>query len=141
VRVALAELDTAWRDEAANRARIRALAPDADVVVLPEMAFSGFAVDAAPDPDAEPFLAALARERGRAMVAGYVGEGPRNTAGCFGTDGTRLARYVSSSLAVGPKGDVLHEGDGVVAIDVEDARRWRAEFPALRDVRRDRYFR
>jgi len=47
--------------------------------------------------------------------------------------------YVSSSLAVGPRGEVLHEGPGVVSIDVEDARRWREEFPALRDVRRDRY--
>ena len=37
--------------------------------------------------------------------------------------------YVSSSLVVGPKGDVLHEGAGVVDLDLEDVARWRAEFP------------
>ena len=47
--------------------------------------------------------------------------------------------YVSSSLAVDPRGEVLHEGPGAVDLDPAQVREWRAAFPALRDVRRDRY--
>jgi len=47
--------------------------------------------------------------------------------------------YESSSLAIGPRGEVIHQGPGIVEIDPADADRWRTEFPALRDVRHDRY--
>ena len=47
--------------------------------------------------------------------------------------------YVSSSLAVGPCGDVLHEGAGVVEIDPAEVGRVRSEFPFLKDIRTDRY--
>ncbi|MHC4134365.1 MAG: nitrilase-related carbon-nitrogen hydrolase [Planctomycetota bacterium] len=238
MRVALVEADTVWEDPAANRARLRELTPAADVAVLPELAFTGFTMDPRPDPDAEPFLIDLARERGQAIVAGYVGEGPRNVAVAvdpagavlaryaklhpftyadehrhyrsgddlpvFGLGGARAAMlicydlrfpeafreaalkgaeiffvianwparrvehwrallraraienqafvvgvnrvgtdpresYVSSSLVAGPRGDVVHEGPGVVDVDPEVARDWRREFPALHDVRTDRY--
>ncbi len=48
--------------------------------------------------------------------------------------------YAGGSIAVGPKGDLLGEfgeDEGVlsVALDPEAVRSWRAEFPALRDVR------
>mgnify|MGYP002622408296 FL=1 len=240
MRAALVELDTAWEDPAANRARIRGALENvqADAAILPEMAFSGFSVAAPADPDAEPFLRALARERGLALVAGHVGEGPRNTAVAVDASGVVLARYAklqpfalarerehlrggarrplfalggmraamlicydlrfpeafreaalggaelflvlanwtsrridhwrtllraraienqayvlgvnrtgrdphetyaSSSLAVGPKGETLLEGPGVVQLDPRAVREWRAEFPALRDIRSDRY--
>jgi predicted amidohydrolase len=238
MRVALVELDTVWEDPAANRACIREVLPSADVAVLPEFAFTGFTMDPRPDPDAEPFLTGLARERGQAIVAGYIGEGPRNVAvavdaagavvaryaklhpftyadehlhyragddlAVFELGGMRAAmlvcydlrfpevfreatlrgaelffvianwpeqrakhwqpllqaraienqafvvgvnrvgedprfRYVSSSLVAGPHGDVLQRGPGVVEVDPDVVREWRREFPALNDVRTDRY--
>ncbi|MHC4548657.1 MAG: nitrilase-related carbon-nitrogen hydrolase [Planctomycetota bacterium] len=238
MRVALVETDTVWEDPRANRERIRAALPDADAAVLPELAFSGFTMSPEPDPDAEPFLQGLAKERGLAVIAGFVGEGPRNVAVAIDPQGATVARYVklhpftyaqedrhyrrgdtlpvfelqglraamlicydlrfpeafreaalkgaeiffvlanwparrvdhwralltaraienqafvvgvnrvgsdphesyvSCSLAVDPHGAMLQEGPGVVTLDPEQARRWRAEFPALRDVRTDRY--
>jgi predicted amidohydrolase len=93
VRVALVEANTVWEDPAANRARLRELLPAADVAVLPEFAFTGFTMAPWPDPDAEPFLVDLARERGQAVVAGYIGEGPRNVAAAVDASGAVLARY------------------------------------------------
>jgi len=236
VRVALVETDTFWEDPAANRAALPGLLPPADLALLPEMAFTGFTARAAPDPGAEPFLRALARERGMALCAGYVAEGPRNAALAVDASGAVVARYAklhpfsfagepylrgdalpvfeiaglraallicydlrfpeafreaalagaeaffvlanwparrvahwralllaraienqafvfgvnrvgedpheryeSSSLAVGPRGEVLHEGAGVVEVDPAEVARWRAEFPALKDIRTDRY--
>jgi len=238
VRVALVEADTVWEDPAANRAHLREHLPAADVAVLTEFAFTGFTMAPRPDPDAEPFLVDLARERGQAIVAGYIGEGPRNEAVAVDAAGAVLARYaklhrftyadehlhyrsgddlpvfelcgvraamlicydlrfpevfreaalkgaeiffvianwpeqrvaqwrtllraraienqafvvgvnrvgtdprfsyVSSSLVAGPQGDIVHEGAGVVDVDPDVVREWRREFPALRDIRTDRY--
>lgn len=47
--------------------------------------------------------------------------------------------YVSSSMVVGPLGEVLLEGSGVVPIEVDPALKLRERFPALNDVRTDRY--
>jgi predicted amidohydrolase len=47
--------------------------------------------------------------------------------------------YVSSSVTHGPTGAVLGEGSTTVDIEIEEVRRWRTEFPALSDVRLDRY--
>lgn len=93
MRVALVEADTVWEDPAANRARLRELLPAADVAILPEFAFTGFTMAPWPDPDAETFLVDLARERGQAIVAGYIGEGPRNVAVAVDAAGAVLARY------------------------------------------------
>ena len=237
MRVALVETDTVWEDPAANRDRIRAAVPAGDLAVLPETCFTGFTMDAAPDPEDERFLRELARERGTALVAGLVGPGPANTAVAVAADGTVLARYEklhafnyvgegrhyrpgralpvfdlgpfraamficydlrvpeafreaarngaelmvvianwprpridhwrtllkaraienqacvvgvnrigkdpnaeyeSSSMAVGPKGEVLLEGAGTVELDPSAVRRWRKAFPALDDMRDDR---
>jgi len=48
--------------------------------------------------------------------------------------------YAGGSIAVGPKGEILAEGDDrarvlSVPIDVETVRAWRSEFPAWRDGR------
>ncbi len=50
------------------------------------------------------------------------------------------AAYLGGTIAVGPRGDVLGElGDqeGVLSvdIDVDEVRRWREKFPAVRDIR------
>jgi predicted amidohydrolase len=47
-------------------------------------------------------------------------------------------RYVSSSLAVDPLGEVLLEGPGIVEIDVGHMDRVRADHPFLADARTDR---
>ena len=93
MRVALVETDTAWEDPAANRARVEAALPDADVAVFPELAFSGFTMAPRIDRDAEPFLRDLAKRRRMHLVAGYVGEGPTNVSVCVAPDGSVLARY------------------------------------------------
>ena len=239
MRIALVETDTVWEDPAANRRRIRESLPSADVVVLPELCFTGFTMSPEPDAGAAPFLQRLAKEKGTAIVAGYVGEGPRNFAVAVSSEGTVLARYaklhpfafagehrhyragealpvfglgsfraamlicydlrfpeafreaalrgaaqlffvlanwparrvghwtsllraraienqayvigvnrvgedpneryVSSSRAVDPSGEVLLEGPGVVEIDVKHVEQLRADYPFLADVRTDRY--
>ncbi|MGH7162575.1 MAG: nitrilase-related carbon-nitrogen hydrolase, partial [Planctomycetota bacterium] len=90
---ALVETDTVWEDPEANRARVRSSLPRADVALFPELAFSGFTMEPAPDPAAEPFLRELARENSIALVAGYVGEGPTNVAVALDARGEVLARY------------------------------------------------
>jgi predicted amidohydrolase len=239
----MVETETVWHDSGANEARLERVRNDADLVVFPEMAFSGFSMDAPPDRGAESFLAGLARRNNQAIVAGYVGdanaEGRRtNLAAAFGPDGGRLARYAklhpfsyagedqhyapgsdlalfelgglrfalaicydlrfpelfreavlagaeafviianwparradhwrallraraienlafvvgvnrvgrdpnveyeSSSMAFGPRGELLAEGHAVAELDPEAVRAWRREFPALDDIRTDRY--
>ena len=49
MRVAMAEMDTIWHDSGANQARLEAVRTDADLLVFPEMAFSGFSMTAPPD--------------------------------------------------------------------------------------------
>ena len=233
------ETDTLWEDEAANRQCVRAALNDAevaDVAVFPELAFSGFTMEPRPDADAEPFLCALARERGQSLIAGYVGDGPANVAVGVDRGGEVLARYrklhpfsyagedrhyragdelpvfeleglraamlicydlrfpeafrhaatkgaqlflvianwpspriahwralliaravenqayvvgvnrvgrdpnasyESSSMAVSPTGEVLHEGAGVVELDPAVVTQVREEFPFLKDIRPD----
>jgi predicted amidohydrolase len=243
MRVAMVETDTVWHDSGANQARLESVRTDAELIVFPEMAFSGFSMDAPTDEGAEEFLAGLARRNGQAIVAGYVGganeEGKRtNLAAAFGPDGVRLARYAklhpfsyagedghyapgsdlalfdlgglrialticydlrfpelfreavlagaeaflvianwparradhwrallraraienlafvvgvnrvgrdpnveyeSSSMAFGPRGELLAEGNTVAELDPGSVRAWRREFPALEDIRTDRY--
>ncbi|MDH3592473.1 MAG: amidohydrolase, partial [Planctomycetota bacterium] len=60
MRVALVEHETIWEDPAANRKKIAASLPQADLVLLPEQCFSGFSMAAEADAEAEPFLARMA---------------------------------------------------------------------------------
>ena len=78
MRITLLQTDPAWRAQAANRAAVAALAPQAggtDLLVLPEMFSTGFVTepDGAAEEDGESlrFLRQLAAERGYA-VAGSV---------------------------------------------------------------------
>jgi predicted amidohydrolase len=93
MRVALVETDTAWEDPAENRRRFLDALPVADLAVFPELTFSGFTMEPRPDPDAEEFLTRTAARRGIGLVAGYVGEGPRNVAVAVSARGRVLARY------------------------------------------------
>ena len=47
--------------------------------------------------------------------------------------------YESSSMAFGPRGELLAEGNAVAGLDPDEVRSWREEFPALDDIRTDRY--
>ncbi|MCZ6788235.1 MAG: carbon-nitrogen family hydrolase [Planctomycetota bacterium] len=238
MRVALVETDTVWEDPGANRRRMARLSLDADVAVFPELSFSGFTMNPLPDPEAEPFLISLARDKNMSLVAGYIGDGPTNVAAAVCPDEGIVARYrkmhpfshagehkayrpgddlplfdlhgfsaamlicydlrfpeafreaalrganlffvpanwpaarathwrallvaraienqafvigvnrigsdpdveyAGGSLVVDPAGEILHEGSGVDSIAPESATTLRREFPALDDVRRDRY--
>ena len=101
----LVQVDIAWEDPDVNRERIEALLErveirPGDLVVLPEMAFTGFSLDVArtvSDAAAgEGFLRDLARRRSCTVVGGLVasvGGRATNQALAFGPDGTLLARY------------------------------------------------
>ena len=103
--VHLVQVDIAWEDPGVNRKRIEALLERVeiragDLVVLPEMAFTGFSLDVArtvSDAAAgEGFLRDLARLRSCTVVGGLVapvGGRATNQALAFGPDGTLLARY------------------------------------------------
>ncbi len=103
--VHLVQFDIAWEAPAANRERIGAILEGVetragDLVVLPEMSFTGFSLDVdrtAGDAAAgEGFLRDLARSRACTVVGGLVslveGRGA-NQSLAFGPDGTLLARY------------------------------------------------
>ena len=101
----LVQLDIAWEDPGVNRERIESLLErveirPGDLVVLPEMAFTGFSLDVArtvSDAAAgEGFLRDLARRRSCTVVGGLVapvGGRATNQALALGPDGTLLARY------------------------------------------------
>ena len=100
MRVALVDFDPIWEDPAANREKLPGAVPNGvDVAVFPELTFSGFTMDAVPDPDAESFLAKTARNLGTAMVAGHIAEGPFNRA------------PMNRAIAVDAKGTVVARQD------------------------------
>lgn len=103
--VHLVQFDIVWEDPPANRARIAALLERApigagDLVVLPEMALTGFSLDvartAADAGAAEAFLVELTERHGCTVVGGLVaslGGRASNQALAVGPDGAILARY------------------------------------------------
>jgi omega-amidase len=105
--VHLVQFDVAWEDRAANHARIRALldaaAPEpGSLVVLPEMAFSGFSLDPGRTAQGtaredEDFLRQVAGQYQSTVVGGLVspaGDGcGANQSVAIGPDGALLARY------------------------------------------------
>jgi omega-amidase len=94
MRVAMVEFEPAWEHPARNRQEFaRAIPANSDVVVFPEMTFTGFTMNAVPDPDAEPFVREQAARTGTAIIAGHVAPGPRNRAVAVAADGSVLARY------------------------------------------------
>jgi len=101
------QFDVRWEDKEANFRQVRRLLegasiPAGSLIVLPEMFSTGFSLNVAltrqgDPPEAEQFLAAMARETGSAVLGGVVGGGtrekPANQAVAFAPDGRLLARY------------------------------------------------
>jgi omega-amidase len=131
MRVHLVQYDIAWEDPAANRAKVAALveraAPAAgDMIVLPETAFTGFSLDPSrtlPDaPEAEAFLAELARAWGCTVVGGLVAcdarGRPSNQSLAFSPAGDLLARYVKiKPFTLGGERKVHVPGERTVRFD------------------------
>jgi len=105
--VAGCQLDIAWEDKAANRARVRALLDAAtpepgSLVALPEMFATGFSSNVAGIAEevggaTETFLADEAAARGIYLIGGVVTRAPdgrgQNEAAVFGPNGREIARY------------------------------------------------
>src|SRR5437868_1202658 len=80
--VVAVQMDIAWKDKAANHAKVRTLLeaeppPAGSLFVLPEMFATGFCMDVAEiaetdAPCTEPFVAELAQEFGVFVAAGVV---------------------------------------------------------------------
>lgn len=128
MRVHLVQIDIAWEDPAANRAKVKALVERAgpapgDMIVLPETAFTGFSLDPArtlPDaPEAEAFLTQLARTWRCTVVGGIVapdgGRRASNQAVAIAPGGDLLARYAKRRpFSPGGEGEVHAAGDETV---------------------------
>jgi predicted amidohydrolase len=104
--VVLCQPDIAWEDKPTTFAGIRALlagkpVPPGSLVILPEMAATGFSMNIAATAESpggltEQFLASLARTHHACVLGGLVAQwqgAPRNQAVAVAPDGTVLARY------------------------------------------------
>jgi len=128
--VHLVQLDIAWEDPAANRARVAGLldrhpVARGDLVILPEMAFTGFSFDAGRTlPDAatnEAFLRDTAIRLGCTLVGGSAAPGRRtaaNQALVFGPDGSLLVRYTKlQPFTLGGEAAAYEAGDSLALFD------------------------
>jgi omega-amidase len=112
MKIAAVQMDIAWHDRQANHATARrwceqAAAAGAELVLLPELFATGFAMDIdktaeTPDGPTPTFLKETARELGITLVGGYVleADGRRgyNAALAVGPDGNELATYRKTHL-------------------------------------------
>ncbi len=115
LRVALGEYDIGWHDPEGSLARARAPVADAAragarLVVLPEMATTGFTMDRS---QATPLagghaarLAAIAAEAGVWLIASVAATEPA-TSGSAGSAGEGKARAVNAALVVDPSGAIV----------------------------------
>ena len=111
MRACICQLNIAWEDKAANFARVeellsQAAPPAGSLVVLPEMAFTGFSMNVAEVAKDEPerteaFLAGLAAKLGIHLVAGVVTAAPSGR-------GRNEALYVSPEQGVTHRYQKLH---------------------------------
>ena len=130
------QLDIVWSDPQANRRALADLLSSTDIetgdlVVLPEMFSTGFAMD--PDALAEPpdgptatFLAETADRLGVYLLGGLAarhGDTFRNEAVLFGPDGSVMGRYWKMH-PFSPSGEADHytPGDKAVVIPAGDFR-------------------
>ncbi len=107
MRVVCCQLNIVWEDKPANYARVRSMLegkkfPEGTLVILPEMAVTGFSMNVARVCEGEPseteaFFASCAKNYGVHILGGLVSAGPhdrgRNEAVVFSPDGKLLARY------------------------------------------------
>ena len=130
--VHLVQSDVVWEDRAANHEKIRALlatSPPApgSLVVLPEMAFSGFSlnVDATVQSAAledEDFLRQIAAQYQCAITAGVVSRVDdthgANQSVTIAPDGTVLARYTKlQPFSIGGEREPYPAGDNLVTFE------------------------
>ena len=128
--VHLVQLDIAWEDPAANRGRITGLLDahpivPGDLVVLPEMAFTGFSLDPRrtlrESEVNEAFLRETAIRLGCTLVGGTAAVGRKTAANqslAFAPDGTQLARYTKlQPFTLGGEAAAYERGDGIVLFD------------------------
>lgn len=127
--VHLVQFDVAWEDHAANHRKVRALldaAPPApgSLVVLPEMAFSGFSLNAVATAQGdgaedEVFLREIAARHRATVVGGVVSRRApglgANQSVTFAPDGSLLARYTKlQPFAMGGESTPYPAGDEIV---------------------------
>ena len=107
MRIAAAQMDIAWHDQAANHVRARSLAmgarkAGADVVIFPEMFSTGFSMDTdvtaeTKDGPTPTLLRSLARELKMDVVGGFAlaekTQKPKNVALAVGPSGNDLGLY------------------------------------------------
>ena len=120
------QTDIVWHDREANLAGIERLLEEqrpegGALVVLPEMALSGFSMDAgaaADDGTGAERLGQLARRHGVTLVAGLArrtADGPANEAVVFGPDGRELTSYRKLHPFSPPgEGSVWRAGERIV---------------------------
>lgn len=122
------QTDIAWKDKAANHARVRAMLaadrpPEGSLVVLAEMFATGFCMDVdditeTGAPCTEPFLKDLAREFGVYIVAGLVTTAPdgrgRNEAVVISPSGEMIDRYQKIQPFSGAEKEGFEAGERVV---------------------------
>ncbi len=130
--VHLVQFDIAWEDHSANHARIRALlkaaapAPDS-LIVLPEMAFSGFSLEVERTAQTaaledEEFLKEIAAHYRCTIVGGLVSRAAGGTGAnqsvAIGPGGALLARYTKlQPFTFGGEGGPYPAGREVVTFD------------------------
>ncbi len=125
------QLDVAWEDKAANFRRVnqwveQTSVPPGSLVVLPEMFSTGFSLEVertrqGNPPEAEEFLAHLARVTQSVVLGGVVGTSsgqPRNEAVAFSPAGSLLVRYAKKHpFNPGGEGTCYPAGQEVVTFD------------------------
>jgi predicted amidohydrolase len=111
VRLALAQIDCDLGDVGANARRVRealAAAPDADLVVFPELALTGYQAGGdAPLPAGHPEIAGLAGD-GRAVVVGFGEAAPPDVHNSAAYVEGGAVRHVHRKLNL-PTYDIWHE--------------------------------
>ncbi len=127
--VCLVQSDLSWENHAANHAKFRTLLHEAhpapgSLIVLPEMAFSGFSMNAATAAqsealEGETFLCEMAALHQSTIVGGLVSRAPdgwsANQAVAIAPDGTLLARYTKlQPFSPAGEGEIYPTGNEVV---------------------------
>ncbi len=132
IRVAIAQLDVAARDIARNSARLSALVrehADADLVVVPELALTGYEIDdldelAAPPEQAMAEIAEACAAAGTAFVGGYLEPGPGkpyNSMAVIDASGALVANYRKTHL-FDAEAQAFTAGDRLVVAELGDLR-------------------
>ena len=121
--VAVLQLDIAWENKAANYAKVRSLLaaahlPPDTLVVLPEMATTGFTMNLTLAEDRGATLAAIAHEYRVNLLAGII-RNQRNEAVLYTPDGLEVARYAKRH-PFRPGGETVEAGAQPVVVPCDE---------------------